>query len=84
MANTKIRTRTILTVIILALAIVGTASGNGNEALFILGTDVNEAALKSASLTDTITSELTVTIFTKNNTVPDSLNLALRCFVWVL
>jgi cobaltochelatase CobN len=76
MANTEIRTRTILTVIILALAIVGTASGNGNETLYILGTDANEAALKSASVTDTITSELTVTIFTKNDTVPESLNFS--------
>ncbi len=76
MANTEIRTTTVLTVIILALAIVGTASGNGNETLFILGTDVNEAALKSASLTDAITSELTVTIFSKNDAIPDSLNFS--------
>ncbi|KAB3543398.1 MAG: cobaltochelatase subunit CobN [ANME-2 cluster archaeon] len=76
MANTEIRTTTVLTVIILALAIVGTASGNGNETLFILGTDVNEAALKSASLADAITSELTVTIFSKNDAIPDSLNFS--------
>ncbi|MEA1965795.1 MAG: cobaltochelatase subunit CobN, partial [Euryarchaeota archaeon] len=76
MMNTGIRTITLLTVMILALAIVGTASGNGNETLFILGTDVNEAALKSASLNGTITPELNVTIFTKNDTVPDSLNFS--------
>jgi len=76
MANIEIRTITLLTVAILALAIVGTAAGNGNETLFILGTDINEAALKSASLNDTITPELNVTIFTKNDTVPDSLNFS--------
>ncbi|HDN64984.1 MAG TPA: cobaltochelatase subunit CobN, partial [Methanosarcinales archaeon] len=76
MANAKIRTRTVLTVIILALAIVGTASGDGDETLFILGTGVNEAALKSASVTDMIAAEPTVTIFTKNDTVPESLNFS--------
>jgi len=72
----KRNTAIILTLAILALAITGTASGNGNETLFILGTDVNEAALKNASLNDTITPELNVTIFTKNDTVPDSLNFS--------
>ncbi len=72
----KRNTAIVLTLIILALAITGTASGNGNETLFILGTDINEAALKSASLNGTITSELTVTIVTKNDTVPDSLNFS--------
>jgi len=72
----KRNTAIVLTLAIIALAITGTASGNGNETLFILGTDANEAALKSASLADTITSELTVTIFTKNDTVPDSLNFS--------
>ena len=72
----KRNTAIVLTLAILALAITGTASGNGNETLFILGTDVNEAALKSASSNDTITPELNVTIFTKNDTVPDSLNFS--------
>ena len=72
----KRNTAIVLTLAILALAITGTAAGNGNETLFILGTDVNEAALKSASLNDTITPELNVTIFTKNDTVPDSLNFS--------
>jgi cobaltochelatase CobN len=60
----------------LALAITGTAAGNGNETLFILGTDVNEAALKNASSNTTITTEINITIFTKNDTVPDSLNFS--------
>jgi cobaltochelatase CobN len=67
---------TILAITILAFACTGTASGNGNDTLFILGTDTHEAALNNASLNDTIASELNVTIFTKNETVPESLNFS--------
>ncbi|MEA1906672.1 MAG: hypothetical protein U9N12_06935, partial [Euryarchaeota archaeon] len=67
---------TILTLAIIAFAIAGTAAGNGNETLFILGTDVNEAALKNVSSNTTIATEINITIFTANDTVPDSLNFS--------
>ena len=76
MTNESNRILTILTLAMLALAITGTAAGNGNETLFILGTDVNEAALKNASSNTTITTEINITIFTKNDTVPESLNFS--------
>ena len=76
MANERNRIQTVLTLVTLVLAITGTAAGTGNETLFILGTDANEAALNNASSNTTITSEINVTIFTKNDTVPESLNFS--------
>jgi cobaltochelatase CobN len=76
MTNESNRMLTILALAMLVLAITGTAAGNGNETLFILGTDVNEPALKNASSNTTITTEINITIFTKNDTVPESLNFS--------
>ena len=47
-----------------------------NKFLFILGTDVNGVALQNASLNTTIASELNITIFTKNETIPQDLNFS--------
>ncbi|MEL4305763.1 cobaltochelatase subunit CobN [Methanococcoides sp. LMO-2] len=42
-----------------------------NEILFVLGTDYNEVSLINAAQDSNISTELNITIFTKNDTVPD-------------
>ncbi|WP_440946045.1 cobaltochelatase subunit CobN [Methanosarcina sp. T3] len=43
----------------------------GNKFLFILGTEFNEPALSNAALNSDTSSELDITIFTKNDSVPE-------------
>ncbi|HJH32703.1 MAG TPA: cobaltochelatase subunit CobN [Methanosarcinaceae archaeon] len=51
-----------------------TAAAPGNDIVFVLGTDVNKDALQNAALKDNIASELDITIFGMNDTVPLNFN----------
>jgi cobaltochelatase CobN len=59
-----------------AVASENTTAWDNNEMLFILGTDTNEAALKNAAANPDITDEVNITIFTRNDTVPQNLNFS--------
>ena len=54
-----------------------------NEFLFILGTSVNEAALKNAAFDPSIASELNVTIFARNDTLPDEMDFSNYAVVFI-
>jgi cobaltochelatase CobN len=59
-----------------AVASENTTAWDNNEMLFILGTDTNEAALKNAAANPDISDEVNITIFTRNDTVPQNLNFS--------
>ena len=48
----------------------------GNKFLFILGTEFNDPALSNAALNSDISSELDITIFTKNDSVPEGFDFS--------
>jgi len=54
-----------------------------SEFLFILGTNVNEAALKNASFDPAVASELNVTIFARNDTLPDEIDFSNYAVVFI-
>ncbi len=55
----------------------------GNELLFILGTEVNEPALRNAASNPGISSELNVTIFSKNEAVPEGFDFSKYSMVFI-
>ncbi len=54
-----------------------------NDFLFILGTDVNELALKNAALDPSVAAGVNVTIVTKNDTVPKDLNFSGYAMIFI-
>jgi cobaltochelatase CobN len=54
-----------------------------NTFLFVLGTDFNELALKNAASDPSITSELNVAVFARNDTLPDEMNFSDYAVVFI-
>jgi len=57
--------------------------GEFDKFLFILGTDFNEVALKNAASDPSITQELNVSIFTRNDSLPDEVNFSNYAVVFI-
>lgn len=55
----------------------------GNELLFILGSEVNEPALRNAASNPGISSELNITIFTKNEAVPEGFDFSKYSMIFI-
>jgi len=55
----------------------------GNAFLFILGTEFNEPALGNTALNSGISSELNITIFTKNDAVPDGFDFSKYSMIFI-
>lgn len=55
----------------------------GNEFLFILGTEFNDPALSSAVSNSAISSELNITVFSKNDAVPEDFDFSKYSVVFV-
>lgn len=55
----------------------------GNEFLFILGSEVNEPALKNAAANSGISSKLDITIFTKNDVVPEGFDFSKYSMIFI-
>jgi cobaltochelatase CobN len=55
----------------------------GNEFLFILGTDFNDPALSNAALNSNISSGLNITIFAKNDKVPEGFDFSKYSMIFI-
>lgn len=60
-----------------------TNANKGNEFLFILGTEFNEAALRNAAVNSSISPELNITIFSKNDAVPEGFDFSRYSMIFV-
>lgn len=65
-----------LLLILVSMPAVSASENNTSDVLFILGTDFNEVALNNAALNSTIAAELNITVYTKNDTVPQGINFS--------
>ncbi|MCG7849641.1 MAG: cobaltochelatase subunit CobN, partial [ANME-2 cluster archaeon] len=72
----KITTISMMVMLALTMVTAAAATGNENEIIFVLGTDVNKNALQKASLNDTIASELNITIFSMNDSIPQNFDFS--------
>ncbi|MCK5721605.1 MAG: cobaltochelatase subunit CobN, partial [Gammaproteobacteria bacterium] len=61
---------------LLQTAVLGNTNVNFSEFVFVMGTEFNELALTNASLEANISEELNITIFTKNNPMPEGFDFS--------
>ncbi|MFP4655275.1 MAG: cobaltochelatase subunit CobN [Methanohalobium sp.] len=76
----------VLSVLVLMIAVHG-ASAEENQTntniTFILGTDINEEALQTAASNSTIDEKLNVTVYTKNDTIPQDTNFSQSSVIFI-
>lgn len=72
-----------ISIMLLLTLSVSAVSAENNSILFIQGTDVNNASLNNAALDANISSELNITIFSKDDAVPVGINFSNYSMIFI-